>query len=394
MIDSPLPRTSTGLTRPLVAGFVTALVGFASSFTVVLASLGAVGATPSQAASGLLALTIAFSLCMIAVALATRLPVTFAWSTPGAAMLAASGGGIGWEEAVGGFVLCALLICLTGAVPALGRIIGSLPVPLAQAMLAGVLFQLCLAPFHALASVPLLAAPIVLVWLACMRWAPRWSVPAAMAATLTVVLVNAGLSGAPLPAELWPQLHFTVPRFTLAGATGVAVPLYIVTMASQNVPGVAVLSGFGYRTPWTASMLATGVGGFAAAFFGGHAINLAAISAALAAGDEAGPERDRRWIAAVSAGGFYLLLGVAATAIGAIASAAPPGLLAAAAGLALFGTLGSAASSALSEPRGRLGALTTFLLTASGVSFGGIGAAFWGLVGGLLVFWLVERVPR
>ncbi|WP_417234562.1 benzoate/H(+) symporter BenE family transporter [Arthrobacter sp.] len=261
MSHPALPDAPSGLIRPLGAGFVTALVGFASSFTVVLAGLGAVGASPSQAASGLLALTMAFSLCMIAVALATRLPVTFAWSTPGAAMLAASGGAIGWDEAVGGFVVCAVLICLTGAIPVLGRLIGSLPVPLAQAMLAGVLFQLCLAPFHALASVPLLAAPIVLVWLACMRWAPRWSVPAAMAATLTVVLVNAALAGVPFPADLWPRLEFTAPRFTMAGATGVAVPLFIVTMASQNVPGVAVLSGFGYRTPWTASMLATGAEG-------------------------------------------------------------------------------------------------------------------------------------
>jgi benzoate membrane transport protein len=140
-------------------------------------------------------------------------------------------------------------------------------------------------------------------------------------------------------------------------------------------------------------MLVTGAGSVLAAFCGGHAINLAAISAALAAGDEAGPDRSRRWVAAASAGGFYLLLGLGATAIAAIAVSAPEGLLAAAAGLALLGTLGGAASSAFTDPASRLGALTTFLVTASGLGIGGIGAAFWGLLGGLLVRFLVERHP-
>src|SRR6185312_1608744 len=215
--------------------------------------------------------------------------------------------------------------------------------------------------------------------------------PAAMAVTLAVVVVHALGSGTTLPAGLWPRLEFTEPRFTLAGLSGVAIPLFIVTMASQNVPGVAVLSGFGYRTPWTASMLGSGVGSLAAAFFGGHAINLAAISAALAAGEEAGPDRSRRWIAAVAASEFYLVLGLGATLVGAVAVNAPEGLLAAAAGLALLGTLGAATSSALSDPRARLGALTTFLVTASGISAAGIGAAFWGLASGLAVRLLVER---
>ncbi|WP_417219117.1 benzoate/H(+) symporter BenE family transporter [Arthrobacter sp.] len=389
---SSTPREPGSLSRPLTAGLVTALVGFASSFTVVLAGLHAVGASAAQAASGLLALTLAFAACMFAVALATRLPVTFAWSTPGAALLASAGGlGLGWDEAVGGFVVCALLICLTGAVPALGRLLMAIPAPLAQAMLAGVLFELCLAPVHSVASVPWLAAPILLAWLVCMRWAPRWAVPAAMAVTLVVVVAHSLGSGTALPADLWPRLEFTAPRFTPAGLTGIALPLFIVTMASQNVPGVAVLSGFGYRTPWTASMLGSGAGSLAAACFGGHAINLAAISAALAAGEEAGPDRSRRWIAAVAASGFYLVLGLGATLVGAVAVAAPEGLLAAAAGLALLGTFGAAASSALSDPRTRLGALTTFLVTASGISAAGIGAPFWGLAGGLAVRMLLER---
>lgn len=386
-------REGTDL-QPVVAGFVTALVGFASSFAVVLAGLQAVGATGTEAASGLLALTVVFSVGMVALAYFTRLPVTLAWSTPGAAMLAAAGGlGLQWSEAIGGFIICGVLIALTGAVRPLGRLVTAIPAPLAQAMLAGVLFDLCLAPFTALSVVPWHVGPVIIVWLLMMRWRPRWSVPAAMAATLAVVGWHVAATGTQLPADLLPRLEITAPSFSLEALTGIAIPLFIVTMASQNVPGVAVMAGFGYRVPWSPAMLVTGAGSVLAAFCGGHAINLAAISAALAAGDEAGPDRSRRWVAAASAGGFYLLLGLGATAIAAIAVSAPEGLLAAAAGLALLGTLGGAASSAFTDPASRLGALTTFLVTASGLGIGGIGAAFWGLLGGLLVRFLVERHP-
>lgn len=378
--------------RPIVAGFVTALVGFGSSFAVVLAGLRAVGATDAQAASGLLALVVALAVCTIAVAWTTRLPVTMAWSTPGAALLATAGGlSIGWDEAVGAFLVCGVLIALTGAVPALGRLVAAVPIPLAQAMLAGVLFELCLAPFTALATVPWQAGPVVLAWLVMMRWRPRWSVPVAMLVTLAVIGFTSTASGTALPTDVVPRLEFTEPRFTVEAMAGIALPLFIVTMASQNVPGVTVLAGFGFRTPWSASMLATGAGTAAASVFGGHAVNLAAISAALAAGDEAGQDRARRWVAAVSAGVFYLLLGAASSLVAALAAAAPAGLLAAAAGLALLGTLGNAASSALADPGSRLGALTTFLVTASGIGFGGIGAAFWGLLGGLVVRFAIER---
>ena len=171
----------------------------------------------------------------------------------------------------------------------------------------------------------------------------------------------------------------------------ITLPLFVVTMASQNVPGVAVLASFNYKTPWRASMLATGIGSSAAAFFGGHAINLAAISAALAAGDEAGEDRSRRWIAAVSSGGFYILLGIGVGRDHRLATASPEGLLEAAAGLALLGTLGASASSALSDPSSRMSSLVAFLVAGSGLSFAGIGGAFWALVAGLALRLLIER---
>ena len=376
-----------------MAGLVTALVGYTSSFAVVLTGLKAVGATDAQAASGLFALTIALAICAVGLAWLTKRPITTAWSTPGAALLAgAAAVNFGWNEAVGAFIMTGVLIAATGAIPWLGRLLAAIPVPLAQAMLAGVLLKLCLAPFVALSTIPFHVAPVIVVWLVFLRLSPRWAVPAAMAAALGIAGFSMGQANtAGVMGQLLPGLEFTAPAFSLEAFTAITLPLFVVTMASQNVPGVAVLASFNYETPWRASMLATGIGSSAAALFGGHAINLAAISAALAAGDEAGEDRSRRWIAAVSSGGFYILLGLASAAITALATASPEGLLEAAAGLALLGTLGASASSALSDPSSRMSSLVVFLIAGSGLSFAGIGGAFWALVAGLALRLLIER---
>lgn len=376
-----------------MAGLVTALVGYTSSFAVVLTGLQAVGATAAQAASGLFALTIALAVCAVGLAWFTKRPITTAWSTPGAALLAgAAAVNLGWNEAVGAFIMTGVLIAATGAIPWLGRLLAAIPVPLAQAMLAGVLLKLCLAPFVALSTIPLHVAPVIVVWLLFLRFSPRWAVPAAMAAALGIAGFSLGRADAAgMMGQLLPGLEFTAPDFSIEAFTAITLPLFVVTMASQNVPGVAVLASFNYETPWRASMLATGIGSSAAALLGGHAINLAAISAALAAGDEAGEDRSRRWIAAVSSGGFYILLGLASAAITALATASPEGLLEAAAGLALLATLGASASSALSDPSSRMSSLVAFLIAGSGLSFAGIGGAFWALVAGLALRLLIER---
>lgn len=254
-------RTQHG-SRPVVAGIVTALVGFTSSFAVVLAGLRAVGADPAQAASGLLALTLAVGLGVLLLAWRSKVPVTLAWSTPGAALLAASGAADGgWPAAVGAFLAAGVLIALTGLVPALGRLMARIPTSLAQAMLAGVLLQLCLAPFKALGSVPLLAAPVIICWLLLMKFAPRWAVPAALLVALGVIGIPLASAGSVPDTEgLVPALVWTTPSFSLQAMAGIALPLFVVTMASQNVPGVAVLHSFGFKTPWRSSMLVTGPG--------------------------------------------------------------------------------------------------------------------------------------
>jgi benzoate membrane transport protein len=403
MAKSPAPLTThhTGQpsgfdSRPVVAGIVTALVGFTSSFAVVLAGLKAVGADPAQAASGLLALTLAVGGGVLLLAWRSKVPVTLAWSTPGAALLAASGTvDGGWPAAVGAFIATGVLLALTGLVPALGRLMAGIPATLAQAMLAGVLLQLCLAPFKALGSVPLFVAPVIVCWLLMMKFAPRWAVPAALLVALAVIGISLAGNGNGLPGgNVLPTLAWTTPSFSLQALAGIALPLFVVTMASQNVPGVAVLRSFGYETPWRPSMLVTGAGTVLGAPFGGHAINLAALSAALAAGEEAGSNRSRRWVAGFTSGLAYLVLAAFSAALVTVVNAAPAGMLEAVAGLALLGTLAASISSALADAEDRIAPSVTFLMAASGLSFAGIGSAFWALLAGLAVRFLLVHRPR
>ncbi|MBS44838.1 MAG: benzoate transporter [Nocardioides sp.] len=372
------------LSTPMTAGVVAAVVGFSSSFVVVLAGLTAVGATPAQAASGLVALCVAQALGMFWLTLRHRVPVALAWSTPGAALLVSTGVVAGgWPAAVGAFVVTGALVLLTALVPRLGDLVASIPVPIARAMLAGVLLPLCVEPVVALADSPALVAPVVLTWLVLARLAPRWAVPASLAVALVVVVVAAG--DQVTPGDLVPRLDLTAPTWTLPALVGVALPLYVVTMASQNVPGVAVMSGLGYRVPWRESMTVTGLGTVLSAPFGGHAVNLAAITAALTAGPDAGPDRARRWPAAISSAVTYLVLAVGAGAVTALVAAAPDGVVQSAAGLALLGTLAASLREALSDDHERTPAVVCLVVAASGVTVAGVGAAFWALVAGLAV---------
>lgn len=383
------------MSRPILAGVVTALVGFTSSFAVVLTGLGAVGATPAQAASGLLALSITMGAACIVLAVRYRMPITVAWSTPGAALLATTGAvDDGWPAATGAFLITAALILLTAMVPRLGALIAAIPPSIAQAMLAGVLLPLCLAPVTGIVTNPWGVIPVVLTWLVFARLAPRWAVPLAFVTATIVVVTDLVRRGTEVdPALLLPRLEFVAPTFTIGAAVGIALPLFIVTMASQNVPGIAIMRSFGYEVPWRPSMLVTGLGTALGAPAGGHAINLAAISAALAAAPDADPDPRRRWVAGASTGASYLVLGAFSALFAALVLLAPAAVIPAVAGLALFAAFGSAVQQAIDDPGERMPAVVTFLVAASGIAVLGVSAAFWALVAGLVVR-LALRVGR
>lgn len=375
--------------QPILAGLITALVGFTSSFTVVLAGLRAVGASQDQAASGLLVVSVIMGVLTIVISLRRRLPISIAWSTPGAALLVATGRlHSGFGGAIAAFMVCGILTIGTGLFTPLRRLVLAVPRPLANALLAGVLLELCIVPVTTLKERPGLAAGIIGTWLILMRFARRWAVPAAMAVALIEIVAEAGqsqLSG----LSFAPTLTLTRPAFSVAAVT-LGLSLFIVTMASQNIPGIAVLEGFGYEVPVRSLLVETGGGTVVGAAFGGHVVNLAAISAALSAGEVAHPDPKRRWIASSTAGIMYIVFGLLAALLSALVAVAPAGLVETVAGLALLGTLGSSLAAAVKEDVAgqspyREAAVFTFLVTASGVAFSGIGSAFWGLAAGLLV---------
>jgi benzoate membrane transport protein len=321
-----------------------------------------------------------------------RLPLSFAWSTPGAALLVAAKQTTGdFHAAVGAFLLCGVLLTVTGLWPWLARTMTRIPRAIASAMLAGILLPICLAPVFAAVQLPLLAIPPIIVWLVLSRLAPRWAVAGAVVVTVIAVI----LSGPQIAAvHLLPTVQFVLPAFEPLVLVSLGIPLYIVTMAGQNVPGFAVLRTFGYEhVPARAMLTAPGIATTVGSVFGAYALNLSAITAAMMAGPDAHPDPSRRWVATVSSGSTYLVLGLGAGAATALVSASPPILIEAVAGLALLGALISAITAALEDGRDRVIAIVTFLVVASGIHLVGIGSAFWGLVVGALVM-LVLRAGR
>lgn len=380
----PMQTVSTGL--------VVAVVGFFSSFPIVLQGLDAMGASGPQAASGLMMAALAMGLAAIALSLWYRQPISVAWSTPGAALLAVSAApAAGFSGAIGAFLFAGALTVLAGMWRPLGRLAAAIPTSLAQAMLGGVLLPLCIVPFQAAVEIPWQALPVILTWFIAGRVHRLLAVPAAvLAAALVVVLFSDGPSVRPdhlLAAPVW-----ITPTFSVASMIGIGVPLFVVTMATQNIPGIAVMRSFGYAP--VAGRLFSAVGGASilSAPFGAPATCLAAITAAMCSNEDSHPNRDQRYWSAVMAGVFYCLFGVFAVAITGFAAHADPMLMGTLTGVALIGVMANATFAALEVPAEREAAILTFAITASGITVFGLGAAVWGLLAGGIAYWVTTRL--
>lgn len=377
----------------LSAGVLSAVVAFATAFAIVIAGLAAAGASPAEAASGLFALCLATGALTVFFSLRWRMPIVIAWSTPGAALLIVSGAPEGgYPAAVGAFLAAAAMMVVAGIWRPFGRAVASIPTPLANAMLGGILLDLCLAPVRAVGALPALALPIIVAWALAYRFARFYAVPAAVLVAAVIIVAFTPIPPAATAGGL-PALMPVMPAFTFDALVGTALPLFIVTMASQSIPGLAVLNANGYRPPVRPIFAGTGIAGLATAVFGAHSLSLVAITAALTAGPEAHPDPARRFIAAAASGVTYVALGFGAAFAAAFIAESPPLLIQAVAGLALLGSFGSALSGALASDDSRLPAVITFVVTASGIPFLGVSAAFWGLVaGGALMVLLKHRV--
>jgi len=396
---APAPRRSLFAdlsVSAVIAGFVTVLVGFTSSAVIVFQAAQALGADARVIGSWMWALGLGMGLTCIGLSLRYRKPVVTAWSTPGAALLVTSVAGLSMSDAVGAFMVSAALIVLFGATGWFERAISRIPVPLASAMLAGVLVRFGMDTYTAMKAQFVLVFAMFAVYLIGRRFWPRYAVPGVLALGIAVAALQGQLHLGEVKLE-WAEPVFVAPTFSWAALIGVAIPLFAVTMASQNVPGVAVMRASGYDTPVSPLITWTGIATLALAPFGGYALNLAAITAAICMGREAHEDTARRYTAAVSAGAFYVVLGLFGATVGALMAAFPKELVLALAGLALINTIGGGLAAATRDESQREAALITFLITASGASLFGIGSAFWGLVGGVLALaaltWRKPKTP-
>ncbi|UPW17670.1 benzoate/H(+) symporter BenE family transporter [Agarivorans sp. TSD2052] len=375
------------------AGFIAVLVGYSSSAVIIFQAAAAVGASEQQIASWLWALGLGMGCSSIGLSLYYKQPVLTAWSTPGAALLVTSLSGLSINEAVGAFLFSSLLITLCGLSGLVDKLIKWIPQSLAAAMLAGVLLQFCLQLFTALESQLLFVGPMLACYLLVRYALPRYVMLISLMLGCSIAYALGLLDGSKLSLDL-ARPEWISPVLSFQAMVGVGLPLFIVTMASQNMPGIAALHANGYRPPISPLISWTGITGLLLAPFGGFAFNLSAITAAICMGKDADEDPSRRYWAAVWAGVFYVAVGLLGATVVSVFSAFPEALVMAIAGLALLSTVANSLATALAQPNGRDAAVITFVATASGFSIGGIGSAFWGLSLGLLVHYFAAYLAR
>ncbi len=395
MSDTAQPGFDTPSSRPnarrdlsasaIAAGLVAVLVSFGGTAVLMVQAGHAAGLDAARIGSWIGSLSLVLGLGGAAYSLRTGLPIVMAWSTPGAALLVTAL----FPEAIGAFVLAAALTLACGLFGWIDPILRRIPGEVAAAMLAGVLLNFGMGIFTNVGKQPALVLAMCAAYLVCRRWAPRYAVLMVMA---VAVAMAAGLGLVQVDQLDWHLTEFvwTTPVFSMQAAVSLGVPLFVVAMASQNLPGLAILQAAGYRPPASRLVAATGFLGLLAAPFGAHSVTLGAISAAICTGPEAHAEPSKRYIAAATYGVSYFALSIVAGAVAVFFQALPAALLAALAGLALLGTIMGGMAAAMANPQRREAALITLLATASGFSFWGIGSAFWGLVAGLLAHTVFE----
>ena len=367
----------------VVAGFVAMLVGYTSSLVLMFQAGQNAGLSTGQISSWIWALSIGMAVTTIGLSLKYRSPIVIAWSTPGAALLVTSLPSVPYSDAIGAFVICAVLLALCGLTGSVDRLLRRVPPALAAALLAGILFRIGIEICTAVQHQTALVLGMALAYLVAKRLWPRYCVLVALMVGLMLAAGLGLLDFQGLRLELAVPV-WTVPTFSLAATIGIAIPLFVVAMASQNMPGIAVLRTDGYDVPASPLIATTGIASLLLAPFGSHGINLAAISAAICTGPQAHEDASKRYTAAVWCGLFYGMAGLFGATLAALFASLPGELVISVAALALLGSIMNGLHGALADPGQREPALITFLVTASGLTLAGIGSAFWGLVAGLL----------
>lgn len=379
------------LLPPMTAGVVAVLVGFTSSVAIIFQAANAAGASTAQISSWVFALCFGAGLTSILFSFYYRMPILTAWSTPGAALLSTSLLHVPMSEAIGAFLFSALLVTVVGVTGWFERAVNRIPVSIASAMLAGVLLRFGLDVFTSLKVQPQLVLSMLVAYFIAKRFLPRYAIICVLLVGIALAAITNQLHLETLQLKITEPL-FTMPTFSRSVLLSVGLPLFIVTMASQNLTGVAVMHAAGYKPPLSPIITGTGLFTLLLAPFGGFSINLAAMTAAICSGPEAHKEPGKRYIAAISAGVFYILIALVSSVIITLMAALPKDLVLALAGIALFTTITNGLTTAVREDHSREAAIITFIVTASGISIAGISAPFWGLFAGIIA--LLSMKPR
>ncbi|MCR9134871.1 MAG: benzoate/H(+) symporter BenE family transporter [Alphaproteobacteria bacterium] len=369
----------------VISALIAVLVGFGSTIAIILAAASAVGASAAQTSSWIAALCLSLAVTTAVLSIRHRMPIVTAWSTPGAVLIVATSG-ISINAAVGAYMFAAVLILLTAAFRPISALIERIPKSIASAMLAGVVLSFVLAIFDHVGTEPYLVIPLLILFAIIRVFSPVWAVLAVLFTGIALAyLFNLTEPLAPLHLS---RFVWITPHFEPGVLIGLGVPLFLVTMASQNLPGFAVLTAAGYKPPSRSILTVTGLASLLSAGAGAHTNNLAAITASICTGADAHPDKDKRWLCGPFYAAGYAVLAVFGASLVVLFASFPAALIATIAGIALIGPLVGALSNSMDDEKERFIAITTFVVTASGLSAFGIGSAFWGLAAGLFVYGL------
>ena len=377
----------------VVAGFIAMMTGYTSTLVLMFQAGQAAGLTSGQISSWIWALSIGMAICSIGLSLRYRTPITIAWSTPGAALLITSLGGVSYPDAIGGYITCAVLVIICGVTGSFDRLVKRIPASLASALLAGILFKICSEIFVAAQHQTALVLGMFITYLIVKRLSPRYAVLGALLVGTLICELLGLLDFKDFALEVAIP-EWTTPSFSLAATISIGIPLFVVAMTSQNMPGVAVLRADGYTVPASPLITTTGIASLLLAPFGSHGINLAAISAAICTGPHAHEDPKKRYTAAVWCGIFYGIAGIFGATLAGLFAAFPKELVLSIAALALFGSIMNGLTIAMNESKEREAALVTFMVTASGMTLFSVGSAFWGIVAGVLTLMILSWKTR
>lgn len=373
-----------------VAGLVAVVIGFASSVALIYQTVVNLGGDASLASSWILTLGLSMGITSIALSFYYRVPILIAWSTPGAALLISNTQSFNINEAVAGFMFSALLIFLCGITGWFEKLINKLPFQLASAMLGGILVNFGIDVFNQMNEAPLLVTVMLCSYLTCRQLMPKFTMLFVLIISVVLAWQLELITFTSLSWQL-SKFSYVSPEFTVSAILGIGIPLFLVTMAAQNLPGIAVLKAHNYKTPVSSILSVTGFVNMLAAPFGGYAINLAAITAAICMTEDVDKDPKKRYWAAVSGGGFYLLMAISAGYLMQAFASLPNALIYSLAGMALFTTINSSIQQALSDDKMSEAAIITFLVTASNLSLWDISSVLWGLIAGSITL-LIQSV--